>query len=60
MSKELMVLDLVIGWLNAAARGQQLLQQARAEGRTVTDEEYDALVEETQAIIDEWNNAGGN
>ena len=41
--------------LNALARIQQLLATAELEGRDVTQEEIQALRDETDALRKEWN-----
>lgn len=57
MSKELLILDGIITMLNAGVRSAELLQKARAEGRTVTDEEYQSLLDQSDELRDQWNAA---
>jgi antitoxin component of MazEF toxin-antitoxin module len=51
----LKLMDLAIGAMNTVSRANTLIATARAEGRTVTMEEVDALIDETAQLRDEWD-----
>lgn len=50
------ILDLSLAGVNARLRLRGMLQQARDEGRTVTLEEVQTLIEQSDELRDDWNN----
>lgn len=55
LSPELALLELVTTALAAAAKGAAMIQKARSEGRTVSQEEFDALEAQTTAKRKIWD-----
>ena len=53
----LAILDMAMGAIEVATRANTLLNQARAEGREVTDEEFQALVDENKVKRAAWDEA---
>lgn len=51
------VIDMALGALEVATRANALLNKARAEGRDVTDAEFQALVEENKTKRAAWDEA---
>lgn len=52
------LLDVALGAMNTVGRINDLITTARAEGRTVTVEEVDALVNQSTRLRREWDDAG--
>ena len=52
------LIDMAMGALEVATKANALLNKARLEGRDVTDEEFQELVDENKAKRDAWDNAG--
>lgn len=52
------LLDAVIASTAVQARLNELINKARVEGRTVTIDEVDALVVESNKLRSEWDDAG--
>ena len=53
----LAIIDMAMGALEVATRANQLLNTARAEGREVTDAEFQALVNENKTKRAAWDEA---
>jgi hypothetical protein len=53
----LAIIDMAMGALEVATRANQLLNTARAEGREVTDAEFQALVDENKTKRAAWDEA---
>ena len=53
----LALIDMAMGALEVATRANALLNKARAEGRDVTDEEFQELVDENKAKRAAWDEA---
>lgn len=51
------LLDMAIAAMSTVERINQLMSTARAEGREITMDEVDALVAETDALREDWDNA---
>ena len=57
ISTTLAVLDMAMAAIEVATRANALYNKARAEGREVTDEEFQALVDENKARRAAWDEA---
>ena len=53
----LAVLDMVMGALEVATKANELLTKAHMEGRTVTDEEFEALKADNATKRAAWDEA---
>ena len=53
----LALIDMAMGALEVATRANALLTKAHVEGRNVTDEEYQAVVDENKTKRAAWDEA---
>ena len=59
MNNLIVLLDIAIGAMETVGRVNQLIATARAEGRDVTDEEVQALIDQSAELRAQWDSAGG-
>lgn len=51
------LIDMALGALEVATKANALINKARAEGREVTEAEYQSIVDENAAKRDAWDAA---
>ena len=51
------VLDIAITAMNVATRANELIGKSRSEGRDITEEEIDELIQESDKRRAAWNEA---
>ena len=59
MGPELLIIDMILGALEVASKASTLLNKARSEGRTVTEEEYDEIVSANKLKRAKWDAGNG-